>query len=98
MNAKVLKIMALAAALSVPVALAQDTGTTDNTAAATTNPGGTTGSGTPLVEDEANPNNEDPGTDWGWLGLAGLLGLGGLVGRKYVETQTVRDTTTNVRR
>lgn len=66
-----LKTLALLTVLAAPVALAQDTGTT--------------GSGTPLVEDKANPSNKAPGTDWGWLGLAGLLGLGGLAGRRYAE-------------
>ena len=50
----------LAAALAVPVAYAQDTSTT-------------TTETTTVQEDTNNPNNEDKATDWGWLGLAGLL-------------------------
>lgn len=74
----VLKALTLATVLAFPVASAQESGNTTTA--------GTTTSGTPLVEDKANPSNRDPGTDWGWLGLAGLLGLGGLAGRRYADT------------
>lgn len=84
-----LKLISLAVVLALPVASAQT-----STEQSSTNPAGTTGSGTPLVEDHNNPSNRAPGTDWGWLGLAGLLGLGGLAGRRYVETQTVAHTQT----
>ncbi|MFC4425624.1 WGxxGxxG family protein [Deinococcus navajonensis] len=69
---KALKLLALTAALALPVtALAQDTSTTTTETTTTSNEGATDGA-----------------TDWGWLGLAGLLGLGGLAGRRYVETST----------
>lgn len=82
-----LKLLTLTVALGLPVASAQST-----------SPAGTTGSGTPTVQDSSNPSNQDRGTDWGWLGLAGLLGL---AGRKYTETYvttTSAGTTTTTER
>ena len=81
MNTKSLKVLALAAALAVPVAYAQDTSTT-------------TTETTTVQEDTNNPNNEDKATDWGWLGLAGLLGLGSVAldgGQGGQGARTVRE-------
>jgi len=44
------------------------------------------------VAQEETTNNEDEGKDWGWIGLLGLLGLGGLLKRDR-RTDVHRDDT-----
>ncbi|MCP2013452.1 hypothetical protein L1280_000580 [Deinococcus sp. HSC-46F16] len=80
MKKNVLKTLTLAAVLALPVTAYAQTDGSE---------GETTGTNAPA---EAT----DSATDWGWLGLAGILGLAGLGGKRY--TQTVVNTSNTTRR
>lgn len=72
MKTNVLKALTLAAVLALPVTASAQTDGSEGTTAGTNAP----------------PEATDSATDWGWLGLAGILGLAGLGGRRYTVTTT----------
>ncbi|KEF35280.1 hypothetical protein RDMS_02020 [Deinococcus sp. RL] len=72
MKTNVLKALTLAAVLALPATAFAQTDGTESTTVGTNAP----------------PEATDAATDWGWLGLAGILGLAGLGGRRYTVTTT----------
>jgi MYXO-CTERM domain-containing protein len=46
----------------------------------------------------ATTEEEDEGTDYGWIGLLGLAGLAGLAGRRRRDDVVRRDDATTTRR
>lgn len=84
MSHHVLKALAVTAALALPVNAFAQTDTTDTATTDTT------------TTDTTTTQNTGGGFDWGWLGLAGLIGLAGLGGG--TPTRRVTSTTTTTRR
>ena len=85
------------------------TGSTGGTSVGGTgSTGGTTGSGSTVGSSgstsgagstagtTAGTTNNDDGMDWGWLGLGGLIGLAGLMGRKRDDAQVRHAGTTDI--
>ena len=48
----------------------------------------TTTTTSPTTESQTSTTDTGTGFDWGWLGLLGLFGLGGLARKNRVETTT----------
>ncbi len=87
-----MRLPTLVLAASILTALGSAAFAQNNTATGTTATG-TTAAVPATNNNSAAPREDDRGHDWGWIGLLGLAGLGGLMRRERPHVVSTSTTT-----